>query len=306
MSTANNFDAPITNFNYEDSIHIENPIKIVLESEEPEECVAQPCSIVNSYKCPDTKGYFSIENLFSELTSDYQRAIIRQNLGIGDAQSLVWGKIQGNLANQKDLYKFVQDKAKTDADKIIETINLQLDYWSHHIESKIESRASNITEFRIKPMYGTTMQLPVDVLLSWDYANEVERQKVNGYEIQPTTRNFLVQGITETKDITLSYYLDGLWLSRTITFTVYAPTFYGISSNFEECDSTVKDKFKVDAGEDEYIYILTAVPSEFSVNGLIGGFIDQGVTYVNERRYYVYKSVNSGLGATTITRHDSE
>jgi hypothetical protein len=29
---------------------------------------------------------------------------------------------------------------------------------------------------------------------------------------------------------------------------------------------------KVNAGENEYIYIMTKVPSDLSVNGIIGGF----------------------------------
>lgn len=281
--------------------------KMGMEDPEPDgECITNQCNIQNFYGCHDETGYFKINNLFSELTNDYQRAVIRQNLGIGDSQSLLWGKIQGNLANQQDLYKFVKEVAQADTDKILSAVNNQLEYWANHIESAVESRASNIKSFQLRPMYGSTLETPIDVLVSWEYANEVEGQKINDYEISPTTRNFLVQGVTETKDITLSYYLNGIWLSRTVTFKVHAPTFYGFSSNFEECQSTSDDKFKIEAGEDQYIYVLTSVPSDLAVNGMIGGFEDQAPVYVHERKYYVYKSANPGLGVTTITRYDSE
>lgn len=281
--------------------------KIIVDEEPPVEgCIINNCNVDNFYGCHDETGYFKINNLFSELTNDYQRAVIRQNLGIGDSQSLLWGKIQGNLANQQDLYKFVKEVAQADTDKIIQTVNNQLEYWSNHIESAIESRASNIISLQLRPIYGSTLQTPIDVLVSWDYANEVDAQKIDGYEISPTTRNFLIQGITESKDITLSYYLNGLWLSRTITFVVHAPTFYGFSSNYEDCNQTDNDVFKINAAQDQYIYVLTSVPSDLSVNGLIGGFEEESPVYVHERKYYVYKSANPGLGVTTITRYDSE
>lgn len=307
---SNDIKLPTITINFdgekEEPICVKSPTQKIVVNEEKEGCISDDCSIENHYSCPDKSGYFSIENLFSELTTDYQRAIIRQNLGIGDSQSLLWGKIQGNLANQEDLCKFVKEIAQADVNKIIDILNLKLESWATDIENKIESRASNIKNITLNPMYESFMATPVDVLVSWEYNNEVQAQKINGYEIQPTTRNFLIEGVTETKDITLSYLLDGIWMSRTLTFTVYAPTYYGTSSNYEECQQTMQDKFKVNTSEDQYIYILAANPSEFSVNGFIGGFIPEGVTYINSRRYYIYRSVNSGLGVTTVTRHDSE
>lgn len=290
----------------EEPICIKSPTQKIIVSEENEGCVQKDCSIENHYACPSESGFFSIENLFSELTTDYQRAVIRQNLGIGDSQSLLWGKIQGNLANQEDLCRFVKEIAQADVNEIIDILNLKLEYWTNHIENKIESRASNITSITLTPMYESVMKTPIDVLVSWEYANEVESQKINGYEIQPNTRNFLIEGITETKDITLSYLLQGVWMSRTVTFTVYAPTYYGISDNYENCQQTMQSKFKINALEDQFIYILTANPSDFSVNGFIGGFLYEGVTYINSRKYYIYRSMNSGLGNTTVTIHDPE
>lgn len=290
----------------EEVICIKSPQNKIVVNQESEGCVSNQCEITNQYSCPDTNKYFSINNLFSELTSDYQRAIIRQNLGIGDSQSLLWGKIQGNLTNQKDLYNFIREVAQADSNKIIESLNLQLQYWSNNIESKLESRASNITSLLLRPMYGSTMETPIDVLVSWEYANEVQAQKINGYEIQPSTRNFLIQGVTESKDITLSYYLNDIWLSRTVTFNVYAPTYYGTSDDYNACSSTMENKFTIEPQDDQYIYVLTSVPSNLAVNGMVGGFENCGTTFINTQRYYIYKSANPGLGRTTIHRYDLE
>lgn len=287
-------------------ICLKTPQDKIVVNNNSDGCISSQCQIENNYGCTDSNKYFKVDNLFSELTTDYQRAVIRQNLGIGDLQSLLWGKIQGNLANQKDLYNFVKEVAQADSNKIIESVNLQLQYWSNNIQNMLESKAGNITSMLLRPMYGSTMETPIDVLVSWEYAYEVEAQKINGYEIQPSTRNFLIQGVTESKDITLSYYLDDVWLSRTITFTVYAPTYYGTSENYNECQQTINDKFTVEAIEGEYIYVFTSTPSNLAVNNLIGGFEECGTTFINAQRYFIYKSANSGLGRTTIQRYDIE
>lgn len=276
----------------------------VSDQEDSEPCIINQCNIEDHYGC--SQEYFSIKNLFSELTTDYQRAIIRQNLGIGDEQSLIWGKIQGNLANQQDLYNFIKNVAQADSDNILSLVNQKLTYWASYIENLVESKASNIVSFQLKPQQASITEIPIDLLVSWDYAQDVEAQKINNTEISPSTRNYLIQGITETTNVKLSYYLDGVWLSRNVTFTVYAPTYYGTSPNYEECNSTFKDKFTVDAEEDQYIYVLTPVKSELSVNGIIGGFIELDPIYVNERRYFTYRSYHPSLGKTTITRHDLE
>ena len=39
-------------------------------------------TVKSSYKCGDGSGYFLIDNLFSELIDEYQRARARKNLGI--------------------------------------------------------------------------------------------------------------------------------------------------------------------------------------------------------------------------------
>jgi hypothetical protein len=84
------------------------------------------------------------------------------------------------------------------------------------------------------------------------------------------------------------------------------PIFFGTSPNYNECDSTIDNKVIVNAEEGQYIYIITKNESDLSVNGLIGGFIQDSVTYIQDIRYYIYKSVNSGLGETIVRINDKE
>lgn len=278
------------------------PVKVELPTEEKKEgCIQAEYPVT---VCSDK--YFSVENLFSELTDDYQRAIIRQNLGILGSQSIVWGNIEGNLSNQKDLYTFIQKALQSDEQGILDKVNLELKYWTQQIENKIESLASNITSLEIIPRYGTTNQLPVNVLVVWSYDQEVEAQAINGIAIDPSLRSYIFENVNDTLNIRLSYYYNNTWLARNIKFEVSYPIFYGTSENIQEDNYTISTKIKVTAGEGEYIYIFSKNEIDISVNGLIGGFEEMGTTYISDIRYYIYKSFNSNLGKTTVIINDKE
>lgn len=280
------------------------PVKVELlqEEDQKEGCIKAECPV--TVGCSDE--YFSIKNLFSELTDDYQRAIIRQNLGISGADALLWGKIEGNLANQKDLYNFIKDTLKLDENGILDQVNLELKYWSQYIENKIESLASNVKSLDIIPRYTTSNHIPVDVLVTWEYDQPVEAQAINGISIDPSIRNYIFQNINNSFAIRLSYQYNGVWLSRINNFEVTFPTFYGTSPNWEDDEFTIQDNINVNANEDQYIYIFTKNPSELAVNGIIGGFEQQENTYIKEIKYYTYRSLHPGLGNTTIKIYDTE
>ena len=264
------------------------PIELNLEipKEESEGCIQKSCTDLHA--C--TGDYFSVKNLFSELTDDYQRAIIRQNLGIADDLSLVWGKISGNLANQKDLYKFVQEVTQKDQAGILENLNLELKYWTSQIENKIESLASNIRSIQIVPRYATPGQLPVNVLVYWEYDQPVQAQTINGIALDPNRRDYIFENITDTFIIRLAYYYNGVWLARNINFEVTFPIFYGVSNDPNECNHTINKIFSVDAGEDQNIYVYSHTPLDLSVNGIIGGFEQIGTTNISASRYIIYRS----------------
>lgn len=291
------------NLNQEDNEIIINPVKVEFPiSEESEGCIKAECPV--EVKC--SEDYFSIKNLFSELTDDYQRAIIRQNLGINGADALLWGKIQGNLANQKDLCNFITNALKSDERGILDQVNLELKYWTQNIENKIESLASNIKNIDIIPRYATSHQIPVDVLVTWEYANPIEGQAINGLTLDSDVRSYIFENIDNSFSIRLSYLYNGVWLSRNINFDITFPTFYGVSSNWEENQYTIQDTVKVNAGEDQYIYIFTKNPSDLAVNGIIGGFEQNSIIYIQTSRYYVYKSLYPNLGETIIKVYDRE
>lgn len=57
--------------------------------------------------CPSSTGYFKVDNLFSEIWTEAQRAIARKNLGVSNDVALKWGNIKGDLRQQKDLLNYL-------------------------------------------------------------------------------------------------------------------------------------------------------------------------------------------------------
>lgn len=104
-------------------------------------CIKDDCDTSKYYGCTGGDDGFQKENLFSELTDEYQRTIARINLGIADEYALKWGNIKGNLSNQKDLYTFVTDSIAFDINKVIDEINLKLAQWACEIEIRFKNKA---------------------------------------------------------------------------------------------------------------------------------------------------------------------
>lgn len=104
-------------------------------------CIKDDCDTSKYYGCTGGDDGFQKDNLFSELTDEYQRTIARINLGIADEYALKWGNIKGNLSNQKDLYTFVTDSIAFDINKVIDEINLKLAQWACEIEIRFKNKA---------------------------------------------------------------------------------------------------------------------------------------------------------------------
>lgn len=124
-------------------------------------CIKEDCDTSKYYGCAAGEGGFQKDNLFSELTDEYQRTQARINLGITDEYAMVWGNIKGNLSNQKDLYTFVTDSIAFDINKVIDEINLKLAQWACEIEIRFKNKADIFSpNFAGKPT--TTLPLITD------------------------------------------------------------------------------------------------------------------------------------------------
>lgn len=86
------------------------------------------------------------ERIYSlRLVTEYQRAIARQNLGIADEYSLLWGNISGNLANQTDLHNYLNNTITLLINYVVDDINSKLAQWAYEIRVALDQKANIIS-----------------------------------------------------------------------------------------------------------------------------------------------------------------
>ena len=92
--------------------------------------------------CPSTSGYFIVNNLFNELSSEAQKQIARENLGISDQYSLYWGNIKGYIEDQidfiqklKELIREYGGELSSELERIVADVNTRLDNLLNEVDS---------------------------------------------------------------------------------------------------------------------------------------------------------------------------
>lgn len=199
-----NADFNVINIDNLHSVKIEEP-------EEDQICIKESCDVSQFYGCPSGTNGFQKDNLFSELTDEYQRTIARMNLGIAEKYAIKWGNITGNLLNQKDLYKFVTDSIVQDLNKVIDEINLKLAQWAFEINVRLENKAPiDSPQFTGNP----TVPLPdfedsSDTIASTAWVKSKITELLPGNNVskfQITPEYALIEQVPASVTITWDYY----------------------------------------------------------------------------------------------------
>lgn len=306
-------------------------------------CIKDDCDTSKYYGCTGGDDGFQKENLFSELTDEYQRTIARINLGIADEYALKWGNIKGNLSNQKDLYTFVTDSIAFDINKVIDEINLKLAQWACEIEIRFKNKADifspsfagtptttlplmtdnsnriastewvnakiaaasiddNVKAISLDPEYMCYGDEPTDVKVTWEYHKEVIEQSINGVTLSPEVREYTFTNRTTSMVITLKYKYEDISATRVVTFDIKYPNYFGTSPDYTKLDRTIDNVYTVNAGANEYIYVMIPNGSNtvLGVSSIIGGFKLLGTQEIFSNLYYIFKSAQVGLGETTV------
>lgn len=303
-------------------------------------CSTGTCNSSNYASCSSQSKYFQISNLFSELTSTYQKKLARQNLGILDSQLFKWGNITGDLSEQIDLYNFVNNSIKYSSNELTKYFNLKLEEWGDIIDknkadiyspnflgtpttttplltdnsnriastewvnAKIKSQISdqNLIKFQLTPEYGMYGDSPVSVTLIWEYNQPVDSQSINGVVIDTNVRKYTVDNVISNIEFTLTYTIGDSQVSNTAIYSLMYPTFYGTSTDYTKCERTLSNVFTVNADYGEYITVL--IPNgkdvDLAVSSIIGGFNFINTVDIYNNTYYVYQSIISGLGNTVV------
>ena len=105
------------------------------EQDDPDSIPVKCCEKGSDISCQNKSGAFMVDNLFSELKTEYDKLVARTNLGIGTDQALRWGNILGNLVTQQDLVNFISEQVQNSKTDILTIVEDELS--KLNVESKI-------------------------------------------------------------------------------------------------------------------------------------------------------------------------
>ena len=275
------------------------------------QCVEKPFDISNFYGDLDPSGYFTVNNLFSELIDNYQRSIARQNLGIADVYSQIWGNLSGNLSDQTDLYNILTQKSNLNSPTFTGAPRVPLasstedsdiiasTRWVNNRISELGTVTStNLTYFKSSPTFRYIGDNATTITLTWEYVNDVSSQSINGISISSNVRSYTINNVSTTTTFTLQYTYNGTIQFSKVTVSSIYPIYYGTSLTV--LSKTNLNTITINSGTTDYIYIKINKQSDFTVNGFTGGFKLLKTETLLGTTYYTYQSVNYGLGNTTI------
>lgn len=281
------------------------------EAIEEEECCIQSCDPSKYYGDPNPDDSFKRANLFSELVDEYQRAIARYNLGIGDEYSLVWGNIKGNLANQTDLYSFVLSTIASNINQVLEGANSKLAEWAYEINTALSGKADkespNLTgtpttslpsisdnSSRIASTEWVNAKIAevtnseliylslskdfifygdplADITCAWDYSVDIESQTINGVELSKDIRSYTFFGVSNSFTVTLSYVYGRKTYNKSITLKKVYPIYYGTILNYSQLSKTGNNSVVITCYDNEYGYLY--IPNGKDVRISVDGLV---------------------------------
>ena len=274
-------------------------------------CIHESCDASTYYGDANEDDSFKRSNLFSELTDEYQRAVARQNLGIADDYTLLWGNISGNLVNQTDLYRFILDTIASEYNELIFEINLKLGQWGYEIRNELSQKANilspdfkgtptttlpEISDYsnRIPTTEWVTAKIneattndvlffssdktymyygdsPQNISCQWDYRIPIISQKINGVSLGISDRTYTFIGVDSDLIITLEYTTTEGTYTKNITFNKYYPVYYGTSEILDELSRTKDNEIILNCNENDYAYIY--VPNKSSTRIAVDGLV---------------------------------
>lgn len=238
------------------------------------------------HSCGDPKGYFLVDNLFSELSDEYQRKKARENLGVNIESGDVvvnanWGDIKGDISKQEDLTNLINSKAYYKGGLV--KLNVT--------GGPIYSDDNDTTELNISWEYGNGFQPTSQIVTAKKGQIPVTIKPVSA-----NARNFTIEVADGPVTVQLTYWSGTNAYNEYVTVDDY-PTikYYEAGKSVSTTHST---QFKLTANNN---YAFIELPKKrnykISVDGIIGGFS----LFSETDKYYTYRSAQPGLGELNIT-----
>jgi hypothetical protein len=267
--------------------------------------------ILNHYeerlRVDDGSGNFKVENLFSELKTEYQKSVARQNLGVELDNSceekeleVDWSNITGDPVDS-NLWPLLHELLKEKAD-------LQspvLEGYPTTPDPDDYCNKNQIANVRWTEKTAENIAIKITKELAPDIAREIAVELISD-ALENYTPPSSGGGDSSGGGSSGGGNNSGGGSDNTTPSTpvVYNYTYYGKSDDVSSMAKTTSSSFTITLDDSEYLYILVYNNDDarFSVNGFVGGFelVDGSPVVIDSKQYYKYRSYYSGLGKITV------
>lgn len=144
---------------------------------------------------------------------------------------------------------------------------------------------------------------PQDIILTWDFYNTPEEIFINGISVNINLTSYTFSGIDDNFLIHFSYKYNDKWYNKVLNFEKVHAYYYGIENELSYMTRSKNSLMIVNSLPNKFVYLY--LPNDGNarlfVDNILGGFEVVSNTLINGINYYVYRTVNSGLGELYIT-----
>lgn len=181
------------------------------------------------------------------------------------------------------------------------------------VNKKLRNQGNLLKHISLDKDFMFTDQPPKTVKLSWEFYVDVDKITIDGKIVPNDSTEYTYTNVDESFFIVFTYEVNGNAYNEVLVFKVVDPIYMGRTPNMSSMTMVEKSELLVVLEEKEFVYLY--IPGDknarLSVDNLYGGFVRLGVrnlsgnpvnSVVNAhgRTYYLYQSVNSGLGEIQI------
>ncbi len=160
----------------------------------------------------------------------------------------------------------------------------------------------NLSWIRLDKAYMFYGDSPQTLTLTWEFFNAPEEIRINGTAISNTAVSYSFFNVNADLSINFSYRLGEKWYSRIINFEKVYAYYYGVDNEVASMTKTKNSLIIVNSLPNKFVYLY--LPNDgnarLSVDNILGGFKVLGTTLIDNINYYIYQTVNSGLGQLYI------
>lgn len=170
------------------------------------------------------------------------------------------------------------------------------------VNARIQTNESNILNWlELDRDYMFIGDDPKNIVVTWEFYVNPEELYIDNKKVSVDSKVYTINGVDDNYIIKFSYKANDKWYNKFLSFNKVLPIYVGKSSKDADMVKIKNSPITVHLEPEEYVYLyLPNEEARISVDNIYGGFIQVGDKILNNLRYYLYKSVNSGLGTLHI------